>query len=200
MLFLQQFKDVLKEFEELAVDGLIAVKEVDTPQKYGIVVINKNGTIKKLIEKPDDPPSNLAITGIYVIRDTIALKHALEWLMRDGGKPGKGGEYQLTDALQHMIKQGSTFRSILGGEWYDCGRKETILKANRVLLKSIKILHSKPINSVIIPPVAISKKCKIKNSLIGPYVSVSEGSKITSSIITDSIIGSNSSIQNINLT
>ncbi len=203
MIFLQKYKDMLQKHKENGeCVASIGVKEVDQPQHYGNVKI-KNGTITKLVEKPANPLSNLAISGVYIINDTRQLYKALEQLV--GKEPQTGEEYQLTDALQKMIDRKSHLKTFKVEKWYDCGRKNTLLEANQIILQEkhhnhTKLTHSQPINTVIIPPIAIAEECQIENSIIGPYVSVAENSVIKNSIIKNTIIGSHAQIENTNLT
>jgi len=170
-------------------DGILGVKTVDRPQHYGIVE-EINGAVKRLVEKPAHPTSNTAIAGVYFIRNTPLLFEILGGMVKEE-KTGKGGEYQLTDALQEMIERGGIFRTFDIEEWYDCGRPEMLLNVNRILLDRAETeVDSDTENSVLIPPVIIGKDCKIRNSIIGPYVSVDEGTVMENIHISDSIVGS----------
>jgi glucose-1-phosphate thymidylyltransferase len=103
------------------------------------------------------------------------------------------GEYSLTDALDCMIQEGVKFQSFKVENWFDCGRKETLLESNATLLKKFGSTISQDHafeNTVIIQPVSIGSGCTIKNSIIGPNVSIGENTTIDYSIIKDSIIGS----------
>ncbi|WXG40366.1 MAG: sugar phosphate nucleotidyltransferase [Candidatus Freyarchaeum deiterrae] len=203
MVFLQTYKDMLQKHQKNGeCAASIGVKEVDQPQHYGNVKI-KNGDITQLVEKPTTPLSNLAISGVYVINDSPLLYKALEQIIEK--EPKTGEEYQLTDALQKMIDWKAHLKTFKVEKWYDCGRKDTLLEANQVLLQEkhgnqTKLTHSKPTNTVIIPPIAIAEECQIENSVIGPYVSVAECTKIKNSIIKNTIIGSHAQIENTNLT
>ncbi len=202
MIFLQTYEDMLQKHQKNGeCAASIGVKEVDQPQHYGNVKI-KNGDITQLVEKPTSPLSNLAISGVYIINDTPLLYKALEEIIEEEPQTG---EYQLTDALQKMIDWKARLKTFKVEQWYDCGRKDTLLEANRIILQEkhnnhIKLTHSKPINSIIIPPVAIAEECQIENSVIGPHVSVAECTKIKNSIIKNTIIGSHVQIENTNLT
>jgi glucose-1-phosphate thymidylyltransferase len=203
MIFLQTYKNMLQKHQrngECAAS--IGVKEVDQPQHYGNVKI-ENGDIIQLVEKPTTPISNLAISGVYIINDTPLLFKALEQIIEKGTKTAE--EYQLTDAFQKMIDLKAHIKIFKVEKWYDCGRKDTLLEANRIILQDkhknqTKLTHCKPTNTVIIPPIAIAEECQIENSVIGPYVSVAECTKIKNSIIKNTIIGSYAQIESINLT
>jgi len=179
--------------------GSIGVKEVDEPQKYGIVELNEDKCIKRLEEKPVKSESNLGIAGVYFIRDTPALFNALREIMEKDIRTR--GEYQLTDALQMMVSKGHRLKTFPVTSWYDCGRPESLLKTNKVLLDEKQdIDHDYYLeDSVIIQPVAIGDNVTIKNSVVGPYASIANDAYIESSIISESVIGSRSHISKVNL-
>lgn len=180
-------------------DGSIGVKRVEEPSHYGVVETDETGDISQLVEKPDEPPSNFAISGVYVIEDSDALFDALTYLIENEIR-GAGGEYQLTDALQRMIEEGSSLRTFEVEDWYDCGRPETLLEANRVLLERIESRSSDRIDSsVVIPPVDIGSEVKVKSCVIGPHVSIDDDATITQSILSDSIVGEEAVLEGVNL-
>lgn len=183
------------------VDGSIGVKQVDEPSNYGIVT-RDGDRVRKLEEKPDDPDSDVAISGIYVIEDSTHLFDALEYLL-ENERRGRGGEYQLTDALQRMVEEGATLGTFEVEEWYDCGRPETLLEANRVLLERVapsndeaRIYDS---SSVVLPPADIGSDVTIEESVVGPYVSIDDGAEIVESHVTNAIVGQNSTLRQVNL-
>jgi len=181
--------------------GALTVKEVSNPQAYGVVITKPNSPIAiRLEEKPQVPKSNKAITGIYMIRNSINLKKALNDIVASDSK-GAGGEIQLTDVLQHMIDDGSILGTINSGLWFDCGKKESLLEANKFILSKNEEseIYSKTENSIIIHPVAIQENCHISNSIIGPHVSIAAGTTIRRGILSSSIIGNRTSIENVNL-
>lgn len=167
---------------------VLGVREVENPKRFGIVEV-ESGVISGIEEKPDDPKSNLAIVGLYYMKDSSTLYKACEKIIE--GEIKTKGEYQITDALALMIDEGAEFRPYRIADWYDCGKIETLLQTNRVLLDK-EAKEVKKEGSVIIPPCHISDRCLIEGSVIGPYVSVSEGCEIRSSVISDSIIEGNS--------
>lgn len=170
----------------------IAVHKVENPQRFGIVELDGQ-FVRKLIEKPLAPTSNLAIVGVYYIKDAKLLFESLQKLIEEDIKTK--GEYQLTDALQIMLDKGERIRTFTIDGWHDCGTPETLLQTNKYLLgKTVKIPKSS--NNIMIPPVYIADSAMIENSIIGPYVSIAEGAKISKSIIEDSIINENATIRN----
>jgi glucose-1-phosphate thymidylyltransferase len=170
----------------------IGVKKVDDPRRFGVVE-TIDGIVKKLIEKPDNPTSNLAVVGLYFIKSPRKLFAALNEVIDKNIKTK--GEYQLTDALQIMMDHGERITYFEIDGWYDCGKPETLLETNRHLLKKTKH-YKKRDDVVIIPPVFIADSAKISNSIIGPNATIDSDVVVNDSLIRDSIIGSGASIQN----
>jgi len=168
----------------------LGVKWVEDPRRFGVAEV-EDGKIKKLIEKPEKPTSNLAIVGLYYITNPKKLKDSLNYLVDNNVRTKN--EYQLTDALQKMIKEGETFTTFNVEGWYDCGKPETLLSTNQVLL-SMKGTNAKIPGVVINPPVFIHPNAKIKNSVIGPNTTIGENAIISDSIITNSIIGTEAKV------
>jgi glucose-1-phosphate thymidylyltransferase len=164
----------------------ICVKEVDDPRRFGVVKVNGRGQVKKFIEKPEKPVSNLAIVGIYYFPNPHSLAAALEEIVENNIKTKN--EYQLTDALQLMLDKGETFKTTTIEGWYDCGKPETMLATNKYLLKKNNRETANYKGAVIIPPVFIGKDVVIKRSVIGPNVTVANGTYVQDSVVKDSII------------
>lgn len=173
--------------------SMLAVRKVDDPRNFGVAEIDEDGFITHVVEKPQIPKSNMALVGIYKIRETEQMFQCLESNIRQGLR--SPGGYSLTDALDCMISQGIRFQSFKVDSWFDCGKKETLLESNATLLKKFGNTadHSFE-NTVIIPPVSIGAGCEIKNSIIGPNVAIGENTIINYSIIKQSIIGSYSNL------
>lgn len=180
-------------------ESLIGVKEVNDPKRFGIIEL-EGDRISAMVEKPDDPKTNLAIVGIYFMTQPSLLYDSLDELIASG-KTTKG-EYQLTDALQMMINRGTKFRPFLVEGWYDCGKPETLLETNREILAKERPFNasnhdaSYP-NSIINQPVSIAPTALVDSSIIGPYVTVADGAIIKNSVIRDSIISRKASVSNI---
>lgn len=188
------FRDGYSEFLKLHAcngkcSGSIGVKQIDNPQHYGIVYLDGNNTITRLVEKPKESTSNVGIAGVYFIEDTPRLFSALEQVMQNNN--GYGGEVQLTDALQIAVQGGCEYKTFEVSSWYDCGRPASLLEVNRILLSENRHTSVDDVrnNAILIDPVSIGKNVTIENSIIGPNVSISEGSTIQNSILQDSIIG-----------
>jgi len=168
----------------------IGTKVVEDPRRFGVAVTDGK-FITSLVEKPETPISNEAIVGIYYIKSTELFDKSLKELV-DKGLTTKG-EYQLTDALGLMVKHGCKMTTFNVDGWYDCGKPEAMLETNRYLLSQIKSVDTRE-NSIIIPPVFISKSARLQNSVIGPYVSVGDNASIVRCIIRDSIISESAEV------
>lgn len=171
----------------------IGVRKVDDPRSFGVAELNDKDFVTRMVEKPLIPKSNMAIVGIYYIKETNAMYAALDKHLNNTAD--ENGEYHFTSALQHMVEDGIKLHAFRVNNWFDCGKKETLLSTNAILLKqmedregSVKELSFH--NTVIIHPVNIAEGCEIRNAIIGPNVTIGEHTKIESSIVKDSIIGS----------
>ena len=169
-------------------DNVIGVIEVDDPSRFGVVEL-KDGKVINFYEKHPNPPSNLAISGLYYFNNEGKLKSAIEELIKLDIRTNN--EYQITDALQIMVKQGEDFSVFPTPNYYDVGVPEAILYSNRKLLISN---HKDFSSSKIIEPVFIGDNCQIENSIIGPYVTIMNDCTFINSKIEDSIILENSHI------
>ena len=173
----------------------IGVKEVDNPRRFGVVKLAE-GKICGFVEKPEVPPSNLAIVGLYYIRQTRILFEALDEIVRTGKRTA--GEFQLTDALQLMLERGEEMRTFLVDGWYDCGKPETLLDTNRRLLAACSRWPSDlKKNNIILDPVYVADSAKVESSVIGPHVSIAEGAVVQRSVIRNTIISQNAVVKNV---
>jgi glucose-1-phosphate thymidylyltransferase len=198
MLFESGYGEFLAEHESLEdIDGTIGVKQVEYPSNYGVVTV-ENGRITGLVEKPENPRSNLAISGIYILEDSVSLFEALKFLIENDIR-GAGDEYQLTDALEHMVDNGSQLGVFEVEDWYDCGRPETLLQANRTLLEQSNADGESIETGVVIPPVDIGENVTIERSVVGPHVSIDNNVTITDSRVRDGIVGRKAALTDVNL-
>lgn len=175
--------------------SMIGVRKVDDPRDFGVAEINEEGFIDHVVEKPQIPKSNMALVGLYKIKESEQMFQCLENNIRQGLR--SHGEYSLTDALDCMINLGAKFKSFKVENWFDCGKKETMLESNAILLKKFGAgpkEECKFENTVVVQPVSIGAGCNIRNSIIGPNVSIGENTTVDSSIIKNSIIGSFSNL------
>ena len=177
---------------------VLGVKKVDDPRSFGVAEIDDEGAISRVVEKPQIPKSNMALVGLYKIHDTGMLFDCLDCNLREG-KTNRD-EYSLTDALDCMIQRGAAFRPFRVNNWFDCGKKESLLESNATLLKKLggDISDDHVFeNVIIIPPVSIARGCEIRNTIIGPNVAIGERTTINYSIVRDSIIGSFSKLYDV---
>ena len=175
--------------------SMIGVKKVDDPRTFGVAEICNDAEIAHVVEKPHIPKSNMALVGIYKIKDTTMLFECLDANMAQGLKTH--GEYGITDALDCMIKKGAEFKAFKVDSWFDCGKPNTLLESNATLLKKFGTraeLLPEYENTVFIQPVSVGKGCTIKNSIIGPNATIGDSTNIDFSIIKNSIIGSFSNL------
>jgi len=169
----------------------IGVRRVEDPRQFGVVELD-GARVRRLVEKPADPPSDLAVVGIYYIRHSGLLFDCLREIIEEDIRVK--GEYQLTDGLQRMIERGEPLYTFPVENWWDCGNPATLLKTNRELLTLADPPPADIPGSIIIPPVVIEEGARIVHSVIGPYVSVAAGAEISHSIVRDSIINEGAAV------
>lgn len=173
--------------------NVLGLKSVDDPTRFGIAEV-ESGRIVRLVEKPEQPASDLAIVGVYYIRDTAVLRSELQYLMQH--KMTSRGEYQITDALQRMIERGCTLLPFTIENWYDCGKKETLLATNRALLATAPQMVGGE-GAVFVPPVFVAPDAVVEGAIIGPFVSIGPGARVRNCIVRDSIISAGARVSDI---
>lgn len=199
---------LVDKFNRQRLDALILLKEVENPTAFGVAVLDGKGNVVKLIEKPKEPPSNLALVGVYIFSPRI--HEAIERI-----KPSWRNELEITDAIQELINMGCNVKSeILNSWWLDTGKKDDILTANSIVLDEFikNEIHgsldnksrvtgrvridrdSVIVNSTIRGPVAIGGNSYIENSFIGPYTSIGDNTKIIDSSIEHCVILNNAQV------
>lgn len=181
-------------------DSCLGVKKVNDPREFGVADTDDAMYVTRVTEKPRIPKSNMAIVGLYKIRQVPELIAAIEQNIQAGHRTM--GEYQLTDALQVLLEQGTPIKAIPVDNWFDCGRKEVLLETNAMLLSqqaySADHLQLPEFNNTIfIHPVSVGADCQISNSIIGPNVTVGGNVQISGSIIKDSIIGNYAALEDV---
>jgi glucose-1-phosphate thymidylyltransferase len=181
-------------------DAIVWTQHVDDPTAFGVVKIGADNVIEAFVEKPTEFVSDLAIIGVYYFRDGERLRQELQRLIDD--KIMIKGEYQITDAMDNMLKNGVSFYTDQVDEWLDCGNYSATVYTNGRIL-SIKqdkeqLIASSAIleDAIIIQPCYIGEGVVIKSSVVGPNVSLEKGARIEDSRISDSIIGENSVVKN----
>jgi glucose-1-phosphate thymidylyltransferase len=165
-------------------ESALGVKTVEDPRRFGVAE-TQNGYISRLVEKPEHPTSNLAVVGLYYLRNPKLLVSSLNELVEKDIRTKN--EYQLTDALQIMIDHGEKMRTFMIDGWYDCGKPETLLSTNRALLEKSST-HRSIDGVVICEPVYIASTAKLSHCIIGPYTTVADGAIIDESVVRNSII------------
>jgi len=202
-------QNFIKEFETTCPDTMILLTEVSNPQEFGVAVIDAKGRVKKLIEKPKEPPSNLALVGVYLFNNVIF--RAIENI-----KPSGRNELEITEAIQWLLDNNYKVESLMvKGWWKDTGKPEDIIEANLLVLEDIETsnkgtLVDATINgrvsieqgsiiekSIIRGPAVIGKNTKIINSFIGPFSSIGDNVVIKNSEIECSVIMEGAKISNI---
>ena len=204
----KSISNISKKFESSNNDALVLLCEVSNPEKFGIADIKEN-KIVKIMEKPKNPPTNLAVTGIYFLTPKI-----FEIFTRL--KPSWRNELEITDALQMMLEENNIINfEMITDYWKDTGTPEDIIHANGEVLKNMKSYNNGiteqgcevsgntmigdnstiSVNSKILGPCIIGKNCTIeKNCTIGPNVSIGDNSKLTNCNIQNSIVMENCKI------
>ena len=191
------FPDMLFEadFSGLAktdADVVMFTKEVDDPSALGVAVV-RDGKIERLVEKPKDLVSQLAVIGIYYFKHMPDLFAAIEEQMERG--ISLKNEYFIADAIQLMIDVGKTVVPAPVTLWEDCGNADALLNTNRVLLSGTAEGTRTVGTSLVIEPSAIDKSAVLERSVIGPYASLSAGVTVTDSIVRDSILDEGATVE-----
>ena len=201
----------VREFNQNSPEALILLKEVENPKQFGVADVTKEGKVLRLIEKPEVPPSNLALVGIYIFSPKI--HEAIDKI-----RPSKRGELEITDAIQELITMGCNVESfILDMWWLDTGKKDDMLTANVIVLDEwlkagidaevddkshilgrVSIGKGSVVReSKIRGPVVIGENTIVENSFIGPYTSIGNGVNIIKSSVEHSVIMDGSELREI---
>lgn len=184
---------IVKDLPE-DVAGVIWVKEVEDYQRFGVIVTDDDGNMRRIIEKPKEPISKLANIGLYYIRDWKLLFEGIADVM--SREVGPGEEYFLTDAFQYMIDHGAKIRTVEVEGWYDAGKPETLLETNAHVLSTSRAKRPEPKNGVVIhDPVHIADGVELEDSEIGPNVTISAGSAVSGSRLRNTIVGNQTRIE-----
>ena len=203
----KSIKDFSINFEKSNAAASILLCEVSNPSRFGIADI-QNGQIKKIMEKPQNPPTNLAVTGIYFL--TPIIFDIIKRL-----KPSPRNELEITDALDMLLNENHIITyNMITDYWKDTGTPEDIIHANGIILENLSayfygkddgtntiednvMVGENSIiknHSVLNGPIIIGKNCIIDGATIGPHTSIGDDSTITNCNLQDSIIMSNCKI------
>jgi glucose-1-phosphate thymidylyltransferase len=199
--------DLVDEFQSGDLDAHILLTQVKEPEHFGVAELDAEGRVIRLVEKSPQPPSDMAVVGVYVFGPAIhEAVRAIE--------PSRRGELEITDAIQWLISHGKSVRSReVSGYWKDTGRLEDMLECNRTVLELIEgdlsagtitdsevegrvVLEAGAIveNSRIRGPTIVGRDTRVVNSYIGPYTSIYHSCLIEDSEIEHSIILERSTI------
>lgn len=181
-----------------AAEAVAWVKPVPDPRRFGVAVINSEGCVTRLIEKPQEMTNNLAVVGFYYIRCAEDLVSAIEEQMQRNLQ--LKGEYFLVDALNILLERGLRMRTEKVDIWLDAGTPEALLETNRYLLENGRS-NTAEIEArdgvVVIPPVFIHPSAEVANSIIGPHVSLGAGCQVERSILSDSILEDEAQVKDV---
>jgi glucose-1-phosphate thymidylyltransferase len=193
--------DLVAAFERDRPAAQLLLKRVPDPERFGVAVLAEDGTIERLVEKPADPPSDLALVGVYLFSSAIV----------DAARrisPSARGELEITDAIQRLLDDGRTVRaSQVEGWWLDTGKKDELLDANRIVLGTLDrridgevdaastvtgavVVESGAVvtGSVLRGPVVIGAGARIADSYVGPFTSIAAGCTVTRSELEFSVL------------
>ncbi len=190
------FEADLTLINRLDADGIIWAKEVEDYQRFGVVVTDAQGYMTRIVEKPKEPISKLANIGLYYIRAVDSLWQGIDHTL---AAAANRGEYYLTDAFQWMIEHGKRIYTAEVGGWYDCGKLDTLLETNAILLAKGAARRRDFLGVTIRDPVYIENGVAIERSTIGPNVSVEQGTTIIDSTVSNAIVGRGSTLRNVRL-
>jgi glucose-1-phosphate thymidylyltransferase len=200
--------DLVRAFDEHAPDALILLTEVADPENYGVAEL-EDGMVVRLVEKPAQPRTNLALVGVYMF--TAAVHDAARAI-----KPSARGELEITDAIQHLVDTGRRVDPhVVKGWWKDTGRLEDMLAANRLVLDTIatrvdgELVDSRVDGRVIVEAGARLERCSVRgpaiigagahltDAYIGPYTAVGENCVISGAEVEHSILLSGSEVRDL---
>jgi glucose-1-phosphate thymidylyltransferase len=188
----------------------ILLAHVDDPRQFGVAAVNEAGEVLELVEKPENPPSDLALVGIYLFDPSIHEAVA-------SITPSRRGELEITDAIQWLLANGRKVRhEVLEGWWIDTGKKDPLLECNRLVLETLEARNdgtidtessiegrviveagAEIVNSRVRGPAVIGAGTRVVNSYIGPFTSVASNCEILDSELDHSVVLADSRISGI---
>lgn len=192
----------IREFGQAGYDASILLKQVPNPSSFGVAELDANGQVQRLVEKPKEPKSNLALVGVYLF--TARIFEAIHNI-----KPSWRGELEITDAIQRLIQDGHRVHSrVHEGWWLDTGKKDDLLAANTLVLGeyaqprvegevdgasriegAVQIETGAKLTNVhVTGPVIIGKNCVLENVRIGPFTSLGEGCRLSNCHLENSVL------------
>ncbi len=199
--FVENFETVRKTKGGPPAVAQILLAHVDDPRQFGVAEVSDSGEVVRLVEKPADPPSDLALVGVYLFDSHVhEAVRAIE--------PSARGELEITDAIQWLIDQGHrVVHEVLVGWWIDTGKKDPLLESNRYLLERLEPSNlgtidaasniegrvvieagANIVGSRIRGPAIIGERTQVVNSFIGPYTSIADDCEIRDSELDHSVV------------
>jgi glucose-1-phosphate thymidylyltransferase len=175
--------------------AVLWAKEVEDYQRYGVIITNADGTMKRIVEKPSEPVSKLANIGLYYIRDHQLLFEGVRHTL--AADPGPSGEFYLTDAFQYMVDNGSKLITAPVDGWWDAGKPETLLETNAHLLERRGGIDPTAVveQAEIVEPVRIEAGVSVRGGTVGPNVTLEAGAQVEDSQLSNCVIGAGASIR-----
>ena len=204
-------RDHRHRFEQSGAQASILLKEVENPSSFGIAEVDGQGRVIRLVEKPKEPPSKLALVGIYFFKPEI--HQAISRI-----SPSSRGELEITDAIQDLLENGGKVLSDrIESWWLDTGKKDDLLTANTVVLDEWVTRRiegeydsgsqmtgrvqlgkgSRVVNSTVRGPVVIGENVSVENSFVGPFTSIGAGCRIVSSVLEHCVLLENARIEHV---
>jgi len=202
--------ELVRAFRTNEPEALILLTPVPDPENYGVAELNGSNTVKRLVEKPKEPATDLALVGVYMFTPEIhTAARAIE--------PSARGELEITDAIQHLVDQGRRVEPhIVSGWWKDTGRLEDMLEANRLILDALEprnegtldaasAVHGRVIveagvrlvRSTVRGPAIIGAGTTLTDCYVGPYTAIAEDCAIENAEVEHSILLAGSSVCNL---
>jgi len=181
--------------------GILWAMEVEDYQRFGVIVTRDDGSMERIVEKPSEPVSKLANIGVYYIRDYKLLYEGIHDTL--ASKPGKGGEFYLTDAFQYMVDHGARLRTAPVSGWYDCGKAETLIDTNRHLLETTRggVDETASVEDAeIVEPVRIEAGAVVRGGRLGPNVTVERDAHLENAVLSDTLVGEGARLVDVQLT
>jgi len=194
-IILSDLNNLVEKFEKDNYDCMLALSKVEDPTRFGVPYFNEDGKLVDIVEKPENPPNDFAVTGIYVYGPKLFFEAFKKIEKSDRG------EYEISDLHSYLLKNNYNvgYQEITGW-WKDTGKPNDLVKANSLLMD--QMTDSKQIgedskigeNVEIINPVIIGSNCKLENCTVGPHTTIGNNSNISKANISNSLIFANCTI------
>jgi glucose-1-phosphate thymidylyltransferase len=191
---------LVQEYENSHPDAIVLLTRVENPRQFGVAVLDPDGRVLRLVEKPKDPPSDLALVGVYLFSPRI---HEVIRTL----KPSWRGEYEITEAIQGLVdRERPVVAHLVRGWWKDTGKPEDLLEANRLVLSQItrniegEVAGCEMLGEIVLEagarvtrselrgPIHIASGAVVEDSYVGPYTSIGQGSQVIGSEVEFSIL------------